>query len=316
MFLEFMNPTISGIKTFTFTLVLAFCVMLNYVEAQSKEPSENNRIISIPDAPVPHRYVNDFADILTPDQEQTLENKLVEIDKDTTVQIAVVTISTTGNVQLFDYAEQLFQKWGIGQKGRNNGLLLIAAINDKNSEITYDYDLEGKVTNSAAGHILENVLKPYFKEKKYYEGLTASTDSLIQLSQGKYNSEVKSNDSNFIEEAFNYFGLFMILSIFLFMFFAMGLQICAHFSMFFNFILYLYAHIRGGTYLENYEKEQLELESNKSKGDITNFNIMSMSTWGTFYAASGSFNSGGGSSSGGSSFGGGSSGGGGASGSW
>lgn len=147
---------------------------------------DKNGMVAVPEAPNPPRLVNDFADILTPEQEQTLESRLVTIDNGSSVQIAVVTVKTTGIIPLTDYGQSLFTKWGIGQKGKDNGLLLIVAIDDRKSEVNVGYSLEGVIADADARVILREVLKPYFKEGQYYEGLTATTDSLFQLSQGKY----------------------------------------------------------------------------------------------------------------------------------
>jgi len=300
-----------GLKTLVIALVLVLSIMPHYANAQNSVPVEGNETVSIPDAPNPHRFVNDYADILTPEQEQTLENKLVDIDQSTTVQIAVVTIKTSGNVPLTDYAQQLFQKWGIGQKGKDNGLLLTVAISDRKSEITVGYGLEGEVTDFASKHILDNVLRPYFREEKYFEGITASTDSLIQLSQGKYIFETKSIDNIPKKESFSYFNVIKYSLLGILIYLILGFISCAFLSVIIRFLNYLKAHLKGGAYLENYKKEQLELKLSKSKSEKDNLEIRKISTWGSFYGTSGSFSRGDSSSSEGSS-----GGGGGISGSW
>ena len=301
-----------------------------YAIAQTRVPVERDGILSVPDAPNPHRFVNDYANVLTESEEQTLEEQLATIDRGTTVQIAVVTIKTSGNVPLTDYAHQLFQKWGIGQKGKDNGLLLTVAISDRKSEITVGYGLEGAVTDADARHILQNVLRPYFKDGKYYSGLMASTDSLHRLTLGLYKfesnglpeEEIEKEESNFFFSIMNFAGdhpriFAVLLIIFIFL---IGLLRAFILDTYFQLESYI-AHKIGGTYLEKHKiklvsrkerEEQRELER-KNRDDSDSYKT----PWASFRSSSGSFSSGGSyRSSGGGGFGGGKSGGGGASGSW
>jgi len=304
-----------------------------YAIAQTSVPVERDGILSIPDAPNPHRFVNDYANVLTESEEQTLEEQLATIDRGTTVQIAVVTIKTSGSVPLTDYAHQLFQKWGIGQKGKDNGLLLTVAISDRKSEITVGYGLEGAVTDADARHILDNVLRPYFKDGKYYSGLMASTDSLHRLTLGLYQfsfygppeEKVEEKETNFFVSIWNFIGDWpsisgILLSILIFLLRVLLLIIQ---EVYFDLESSI-AHKIGGSYLEKHKiklvrRKERELER-KNRDDSDSYKT----PWASFRSSSGSFSSGGSysgggsyrSSGGGGGFGGGRSGGGGASGSW
>src|SRR5579859_4248655 len=85
---------------------------------------------AVPPKPNPPRLVNDFAHAMTPDQIASLERKLVAYDDSTSIQIAVVTIPTTGDYEIADYALKILRDWGIGNKKTNNGLIILAAIQD------------------------------------------------------------------------------------------------------------------------------------------------------------------------------------------
>src|SRR6476660_8314395 len=85
---------------------------------------------NIPAPPNPARLVNDFAHVMTADQVEELEQKLVAYDDSTSIQIAVVTVQTTGDYVIEDYALKLLRNWKVGNKKTNNGLVILAAIQD------------------------------------------------------------------------------------------------------------------------------------------------------------------------------------------
>ena len=154
--------------------------------AQDPLAPDANGMVAVPELPNPPKLVNDYAHVLSDEEEQELEAKLVDIDKGSTVQIAVVTVKTTGLSPIEDYAHALFAKWGIGQKGQDNGLLLIVAIDDRKSDIEVGYKLEDVAPDASCRQILDNVLPPYFRQQQYYAGINAATDSLFKLASGKY----------------------------------------------------------------------------------------------------------------------------------
>lgn len=329
-FLRGLILTFSSLKKFVLGLILVLNIIPYYVIAQTSIPVERDGIISVPDAPNPHRFVNDYANVLTESEEQTLEEQLIAIDRGTSVQIAVVTLNTTLDVPLTDYAHQLFQKWGIGQKGKDNGLLLTVAISDRKSEITVGYGLEGAVTDANARHILQNVLRPYFKDGKYYSGLMASTDSLYKLTLGLYQfssygppeEKVEEKETNFFISIWDFIGNWPTISGILLSILMLLLRVLLFLvqEVYFDLESSI-AHKIGGSYLEKHKiklvrRKERELER-KNRDDSDSYKT----PWASFRSSSGSFSSGGGyRSSGyrrsGGGFGGGRSGGGGASGSW
>src|SRR5882757_433498 len=120
--------------------------------------------------PNPPRLVNDAAGVLSPEQVEILEHKLVALDDSSSNQIAVVLIKTLGDYAIEDYATKLFREWGIGNKKTNNGVLIIAAIDDRKVWIEVGYGLEGAIPDITANHIIENDLTPNFRSNDYYEG--------------------------------------------------------------------------------------------------------------------------------------------------
>ena len=141
---------------------------------------------NIPDAPNPPRLVNDLAGALQPDQRQALERKLVAFDDSTSTQITVVIVPTTGEYEISDYSFALGRQWGIGQRGKDNGILLTWAVNDRRYFIATGYGVEGAITDAEAGRIGEQYLRPNFGSGAYYRGLDEATDALMQQVQGEF----------------------------------------------------------------------------------------------------------------------------------
>lgn len=144
----------------------------------------------IPDRPTPPRLVNDFANILTAKEKQALENKLVTFNNETSTQIAIVTIKSLNGYDKADFSFQLGEKWGVGQKGSDNGIVIL--VKPKTAQergetfIAPGYGLEGVVPDATAKRIVEHDMMPLFKKGEYYLGLDAATNTLISLTKGEF----------------------------------------------------------------------------------------------------------------------------------
>ncbi len=103
--------------------------------------------------PAPKGKVNDFANLLKPEDRATLEEVVAEVERDTTAEIAVVTVATLGGKPVEEYANRLFSEWGIGKKGRDNGVLILIARDDREMRIEVGYGLEGVLPDGLAGAI-------------------------------------------------------------------------------------------------------------------------------------------------------------------
>ena len=136
--------------------------------------------------PSPATLVTDVAGVLTPEQKQALENKLVAIDDSSSNQIAVVILPSLDGYPKEEYAIKLFRDWGIGNKKTNNGVLLLIAINDRQIRIEVGYGLEGAIPDITALNIIDNDIKPAFKAGNYYEGIDQATDNIAKAAVGEY----------------------------------------------------------------------------------------------------------------------------------
>ncbi len=126
----------------------------------------------------PPKLVNDFAGLMTADEVQRLEDSLVAFDNSTSNQICVVTIDTLNGIPIEEYALAIGRLWGIGQKGSDNGVLLLISKNDREVDIEVGYGLEPYLTDYASKSIIENSIVPNFKLQNYYMGIYSAVYSI------------------------------------------------------------------------------------------------------------------------------------------
>jgi uncharacterized protein len=147
----------------------------------------------IPERPVPPRLVNDFAGILDKEQSNSLEQKLVSFNDSTSTQIAVVIVPSLMGYDKADYAQRLGEKWGIGQKQLNNGILILVKPKTPDSDgqvfIAQGYGLEGIIPDITCDQIVRQDILPSFREGDYYGGLDKATNTLMALARGEFSAE-------------------------------------------------------------------------------------------------------------------------------
>ena len=141
---------------------------------------------TFPERPNPPKLVNDFAAVMSANEVSALERKLVAFNDSNSTQIAIVTLKSIGEYDIADYAFELGEKWGIGQKGKNNGILILIAPAERKVFIATGYGTEEFVTDAMSRRIIENRFKPNFRNKQYYQGLDEGTTDIINLLTGKF----------------------------------------------------------------------------------------------------------------------------------
>jgi uncharacterized protein len=147
----------------------------------------------IPDRPRPPRLVNDFANILGREEVMNLEKKLVDFNNQTSTQIAIVTVNDLHGYDRAEFTYRLAEKWGVGQKGKNNGIVIMVKPKTPSSAgqafIATGYGLEAVVPDALAKRIIEFEMIPAFKKNDYYTGLDSATNVLISLTKGEFTAE-------------------------------------------------------------------------------------------------------------------------------
>lgn len=140
----------------------------------------------VPPPPNPPRLVNDLANVMSAAEVDQLERKLVAYDDSTSNQVVVLTVRTLNDQPIEEYALKVFRDWGIGNKTTNNGILIIAAIDDRQIRIETGYGLEGAIPDITANQIIRNDIQPAFRAENYYQGFDNATESVIKAAAGEY----------------------------------------------------------------------------------------------------------------------------------
>jgi uncharacterized protein len=147
----------------------------------------------LPDKPVPPRLVNDFANLLNSDEINFLERKLVSFSDSTSTQITIVVVKDLDGYDKADYAQRLAEKWGIGQKGLNNGVLILVKPKTSDSKgevfIAQGYGLEGAIPDITCAEIVDKEILPAFRTGDYSGGLSNAVNTLMSLARGEFSAE-------------------------------------------------------------------------------------------------------------------------------
>lgn len=169
----------------------------------------------------PRGFISDFANILKDNERQSLEDKLSNFEKKSSNEIAVATIDNLGDDTIEDFANKLFEEWGIGKKKKDNGVLILIALQDRKMRIEVGYGLEGALTDAQANWIINNIMKPAFRESNYYTGIDQAVDKIISATEGEYlpsektfaggnRTPRKNTFFDYLEE-FGFFGVFLFI---------------------------------------------------------------------------------------------------------
>lgn len=127
-------------------------------------------------------YVNDFADIIPQSYEEEMTRIATELDQKTGAQVAVVTIDSLGGYYTIEeYANRLYEKWGIGQRGEDNGVLILVALKERRLWIEVGYGFEGILPDGLVGEIEDRYMVPYLKENDFGKGLLNGFSAIVKV---------------------------------------------------------------------------------------------------------------------------------------
>ena len=138
------------------------------------------------DPPAFQGYVNDYARMLSAGTALEIEQALRSFDETDSTQIAILTIDSLEGDALEDFSIRTVEKWGIGQRGKDNGVLLLVVKNDRKLRIEVGRGLEGVLTDLKAGRIVDNVIRPLFKAGRFDEGIKSGVVAIIQTCRGEF----------------------------------------------------------------------------------------------------------------------------------
>jgi uncharacterized protein len=147
------------------------------------------------DVPQLRGRVNDYAGVLSPAAAQTLESKLEEFERSDSTQIVVLTVPGLGGDSLEDFSIRVAESWKIGHKGKDNGVILLIARDDRKLRIEVGRGLEGKLTDLMAGRIIRNEITPRFKAGDFDGGINAGVGAIMALVRGEYTAAPSSENT-------------------------------------------------------------------------------------------------------------------------
>ena len=142
--------------------------------------------------PSPVGHVNDFANIIPANVKQNLETKLREYQNKTSIEIVVVTVRSLEGMSEADYTIGLARSWGVGDKQKNNGVVLLVAPNERKVRIETGYGIEADLTDSQAGVIIRDNIIPYFKQGRMVDGIVAGVSGItLELGEKPYETRLE-----------------------------------------------------------------------------------------------------------------------------
>lgn len=131
------------------------------------------------------QYVTDPSAILSTAARDSINLMLGQLEKGSGIEVAVVMLPSIGNDDIFDFAHNLFRKWGIGKKKENNGLLVLFVMDQHKVRFTTGYGLEGTLTDALSKRIQMNEMVPAFKEGKWDEGMVKGVRATVAILKGE-----------------------------------------------------------------------------------------------------------------------------------
>lgn len=171
----------------------------------------------IPSPMSPPRLVNDFANIFSKTEKQLLESKLLTYHDTTSTQIYIVTVKDLEGYTASDYAFRLGEKWKIGQKGKDNGAVILIKPKIGNSRgdafIAVGYGLEARINDAYAGRIVRDRMIPHFKNNDYFSGVNSGIDSMVKRLAGEFDPEMQNTEKGIPLTSIILFAIFFIFFI-------------------------------------------------------------------------------------------------------
>jgi uncharacterized protein len=135
--------------------------------------------------------VNDYAKLLDSRQAQAIEGSLAQFESETSTQVALLTVPSLDGADIETYGIRVAEAWKIGQKGKDNGVLLIVAPNDRKVRIEVGYGLEGVLPDATSSRIIRDVIVPSFKTGNYYAGIAGGLDAIMRATKNEFTAPEK-----------------------------------------------------------------------------------------------------------------------------
>ena len=176
-------------KVFRWTVLWVASLVLLALNVQA----QTNAATAIPPAPTTEVAVVDTTATLTDEQRQQLSAKLYQARQEKNIEMAVLLIPTLDGRAIESYSLEVARTWGVGEKDKDNGVLLLIAKDDRQMRIEVGRGQEGDFTDAQAGRVIRHTLAPAFREGRYFEGIDAATSQIIAAASGREDA-IPTND--------------------------------------------------------------------------------------------------------------------------
>ncbi|KUG29046.1 beta-propeller domains of methanol dehydrogenase type [hydrocarbon metagenome] len=165
------------------------------------------------DVPPLRGRVNDLAGILSPDAVKRLESALAAFEASDSTQVVVLTVPSLEGDTIEGFSIKTAQKWGIGQKGKDNGALVVVSKGDREVRIEVGRGLEGSLTDAVSGRIIDHVIVPEFKKGDFNAGVEQGVEKIMAAVRGEYTGDGGSGGSSDMDDetSFLLFGSMICL---------------------------------------------------------------------------------------------------------
>jgi uncharacterized protein len=148
------------------------------------------------DVPELKGHVNDYGNMLSPVTSASLEAKLTAFEESDSTQVVVLTVPSLEGDDLESYCIKVAEKWKIGQSKKDNGVILFASRGDKRMRIEVGRGLEGSLTDLISGRIINNIMRPKFKDGDFDGGFAAGIDAIVQVCRGEFKNDGKKGEKD------------------------------------------------------------------------------------------------------------------------
>ncbi|MGY5352674.1 TPM domain-containing protein [Wenyingzhuangia sp. IMCC45533] len=135
--------------------------------------------------------VYDYANMLSDGEQNALSQKLIRYADTTSTQVAIATITSLNGNDIAMLATEKAHEWGIGQKGKDNGVFILVSKTDRKIHIATGYGVEHLLTDYLSKQIIDNIITPSFKKQQYYDGLNNATSTIFKVLAGEYKADKK-----------------------------------------------------------------------------------------------------------------------------
>ncbi len=167
------------------------------------------------DVPALKGRVNDYGDMISPEAESLLEERLKSFELSDSTQVVILTVNSLEGDAMEDFTIRVAEKWKIGQAKKDNGVILFASKNDRRMRIEVGRGLEGVLTDLLTGRILDNIIRPRFKSGDFDEGFLDGTGSIIDACRGEFKNDSSSSSSETGESTIGKYLIFIMVILYI-----------------------------------------------------------------------------------------------------